>query len=290
LDGRKPGKFRALALASTFWRPGEDFLGRILEGVRGRVRNGDIIVVSEKALSTALGNIVDEGRVRPGLSARLIAKYWMRWVWGYLLGPLCRLRRETLQRIREYPTVEGASHKQVVLRYAGALHALSCLSEGGIDVSNLPYAYACLPLRREVALKVVEAIRSRIEAELGRRVAVMIVDSDKTYSILNFHFTSRPTHVPGIHCLWLLAYLIGRAFRLRMRSTPVAVSGLRMGLEDILNVATLADRVRGFGAGRTVWEMAERFGVRVDEVTWEMLEGVTHRPIVLVRAAHKPHR
>jgi F420-0:gamma-glutamyl ligase-like protein len=41
---------------------------------------------------------------------------------------------------------------------------------------------------------------------------------------------------------------------------------------------------RGFGAGRTVWDMAETFKVDLADVSWEMLETVKHKPIVIVRA------
>ncbi|MEM2688477.1 MAG: hypothetical protein QXR01_01320, partial [Candidatus Bathyarchaeia archaeon] len=38
-------------------------------------------------------------------------------------------------------------------------------------------------------------------------------------------------------------------------------------------------------AGRTVWDMAEKFNVDLAEVNWEMLEKIKHKPIVLVRVA-----
>jgi F420-0:gamma-glutamyl ligase-like protein len=52
---------------------------------------------------------------------------------------------------------------------------------------------------------------------------------------------------------------------------------------EALAVADAADRARGYGAGRTVWDMSKRFGVDFTEVTWEMLDRVQHYPIVLVR-------
>jgi len=50
-----------------------------------------------------------------------------------------------------------------------------------------------------------------------------------------------------------------------------------------LQIAALANKSRGFGSGRTAWDMAEKFGVGLTEVTWEMLEKVDHRPVIIVR-------
>jgi F420-0:gamma-glutamyl ligase-like protein len=112
----------------------------------------------------------------------------------------------------------------------------------------------------------------------------MIVDTDKTYSLRTFHFTPRPKPVQGIHSLGgFLYYLIGRFFKMKHRATPVAVAGSPVETEQALEIAEIANRARGFGAGRTVWDMAERFGVGVTEVTWDMLDGLNHKPIVIIK-------
>jgi F420-0:gamma-glutamyl ligase-like protein len=45
----------------------------------------------------------------------------------------------------------------------------------------------------------------------------------------------------------------------------------------------MADRARGPGSGGTVWDMAARFQVDVDGVSWEMLSEIRHEPLVIVR-------
>ena len=127
------------------------------------LKRGYVLVLSEKALSTAKGNIVDESLVNPSSLAKIIAKFWMRGVWGYVLGLLCRFKPATIERLRTFPEKEGASHKQVVLDNAGFLQALKYGSEGGIDLSNMPYAYACLPLQNpeEVALQIQQHLVQR---------------------------------------------------------------------------------------------------------------------------------
>jgi len=271
-----------IALATGYWRPGEDYLLQIIKALEGKVQNGDVVTISEKAISTAKGNIVDEKLITPCMLARLLAGFWMRIVWAYVFGTFCHLRKRTVNRFKTYPVEEGSKHKQLALDEAGFLQALMHGSEGGIDGSNLPYSYVSLTLKN--AQEIAEQIRERIRAELGKNVVVMIVDTDKTYSYRNFHFTPRPNPIHGIQSRGgVCAYLLGRFLKLKTRSTPIALSGSSISAETALQIAETANKARGYGAGRNVWDMAETFGVALTEVTWDMLEKVEHRPVVIVR-------
>jgi len=276
------GGYKRLAVKTRYWKPGEDYFRQIAESIEKKVKNGDFVTVSEKAISTATSSLLDESAVRPGWTARFLAKYWMRYVWGYVLGPLCHLRKKTVQRLRVYPVEEGAAHKQVALERAGFLQALMMGSEGGIDGSNLPYSYVSLPLKN--AQQTAQRIREHIRSVLGKKVVVMIIDTDKTYSLGGLHFTPRPKPIRGIHSFGgFLAYVIGRLFRMKRRATPIAVAGSEIPVEEALKIAEIVNRAQGFGAGRTIWDTAESFGVSVTSVTWEMLHRVKHKPIVIVR-------
>ena len=278
-------KYRTVAVTTRYWRPGEDYFHQIVDAVESKIENGDTVTISEKAISTALCNIADESVTKSSWTARLLAKYWMRYIWGYFLGQLCHLRKTTIQHIRKYPIKEGSAHKQVALEHAGLLQALMFGSEGGIDGSNLPCSYVSLPLTN--ASQIAQKIRSYVESKLGKSVIVMIVDTDKTYSIRGFHFTPRLKPINGIHSSGgFLAYVIGRLFKVKRRATPVAVAGSKMHVENALEIAKIANRARGFGAGRTVWDMAETFKVSITNVTWDMLDAIEHKPIVIVKA-HK---
>lgn len=275
-------RYKTVTLTTGYWRPEEDYLQRIVDCIKNQIQDGDIVTVSEKAISTALGNLVDESTIKPGMMARLLAKYWMRLVWGYFLGPLSRLRNGTIQHLRIYPLEEGSAHKQLALEQTGFLKALMFGSEGGIDASNLPYSYVSLPLRN--APEIAQKIRSYIRTKLGKNVVVMIVDTDKTYSLRTFHFTPRPKPINGIHSLGgVLSHVIGRFLKMRHRATPMAVAGSQMQAEEALEIAEITNKARGFGAGRTVWDMAERFGVSVTGVTWDMLNELDHKPVVIVK-------
>ena len=275
-------KYRALAVTTKYWKPGEDYLNEIINAIAKQVDDSDFVVVSEKALSTALNNIVDESSVNPSLSAKVISRLWMRIVWGYFLGVLCHFGQRLVRRLQEYPLETGSRHKKVALQRAGFLQALMFGSEGGIDGSNLPFSYVSLPLNNAYALA--EEIRLRIWFKLRKKVIVIIVDTDKTYSFRNFHFTPRPKPIKGIHSFGgVTAYVIGRMFKFRKRPTPLAVAGCRLQVEEALKIARIADRARGRGAGATVWDMAEKFRVGFTGVSWDMLAKIKHKPIVIVR-------
>jgi F420-0:gamma-glutamyl ligase-like protein len=276
------GRYKAVAVESRYWKPGDDYITQLIEAIENIVENKDLVTVSEKAVSTSLGNLIDEKNVEPSRLARFIVKYWMRIVWPYVLGPLCHLRQKTIKFLRSYPADEGSFHKQVALMHSGFLQALMHGSEGAIDGSNLPYSYVSLPL--ENAQKIAQKLRERIRSDLGKNVTVAIVDTDKTYSLKGFHFTPRPKPLKGIHSLGgALAYVAGRSLKLKKRATPLAVAGSRITTEEAIEIAKIANRTRGVGAGRTVWDMAETFNVDLTDVTWKMLGSVKHRPIVIIR-------
>jgi F420-0:gamma-glutamyl ligase-like protein len=276
-------KYKAVVITTRYWRPGEDHLKHIVKAIENKVEDKDFVTISEKAISTALGNLVDESAVQPSRFARFLAKYWMRFVWPYILGPLCHLRKRTIKRLRAYPIKEGSAHKQVALKHAGFLQALMQGSEGAVDGSNLPYSYVSLPLKN--AQQIAKKIQKQIEYTLDKKVTVVIVDTDKTYSLKGFHFTPHPNPLKGIHSFGgFLAYVAGRFFKLEKRATPVATAGFQITTEEVLEIAKIANRSRGSGAGRTVWDMTKTFRVTLTGVTWEMLDKVEHQPIVIARS------
>jgi len=275
-------RYKATAVRTCYWTPGFDYRAAVLSSVSGRIEDGDFIVVSEKALAVAKNLIVDEGLVKPTFTARLLARFWMRLIWGHILGRICHMTKKTRLRLQNYPLKEGAAHKQVCLEYAGLLQSLRHGSEGGIDVANLPYSYACLPLRdpqREA-----EELRGMMAKETGRHVSVMIVDTDKTYMLGGGNYTPLPKAVKGVNSGGgVVTYIVGRMLRCRRRATPLGYAGEPVSVDELLDIAEAANRVRGVGAGRSAWHMAERFRVRLTEVTWDMLASVPHYPIVIVR-------
>jgi F420-0:gamma-glutamyl ligase-like protein len=275
-------KYHALAVRTSYWKPKDDYIGKIIEALEGKIANGDFVVVSEKAVSTATGNIIDENAEKPTLNARVLARFWMRTAWGYPLGIMCGFGQRLLGRLRSYPLESGSRHKQLALEQAGFLQALMFGSEGGIDGSNLPYSYVSLPLKN--AAEVARKIREQILLRLKRNVCVIMADTDKTYRFRNFFFTPRPKPMRGIHAFGgVTTYVLGRLLKLRKSSTPLAVAGCNLQASEALTITNIADRARSSGSGGTVWDMAARFQVDFNGVSWEMLSGIRHEPLVIVR-------
>ena len=279
-------KYYALPVATEYWKPGENYLTGILDAVEKRVADGDFVVVSEKALSTALGNIVDENSICTSFNAKMISRFWMRIGWGYFLGVLCRLGPRLRRRLRGYPFEAGSRHKHLALQHAGLLQALMWGSEGGIDGSNLPFSYVSLPLNNSYATA--ELIHKQIWLKLKKKVFVIIVDTDKTYAFRSFYFTPHPKPMRGIHSIGgVVSYIVGRLFKFRKRPTPLAVAGGELQAKEALKIANIADRARGPGSGATVWDMAARFNASTTGINWDMLSEVKHKPVVLVRKNKK---
>ena len=279
-------RYKVAVIECHYWKPRDDFIHEIIEGIKDKVADGDYVTVSEKAVSTALGNLIDEKNIKPSMLARFIAKYWMPIAWPYILGPICHLRQKTINYLRSYPAKEGSCHNQLALEQSGFLQALMHGSEGGIDGSNIAFSYVSLPL--ENAQEIAQKIREQIRVELGKNVFIVVVDTDKTYSMKGFHFTPRPKPIKGIHsCGGFLAYVLGRALNLKKRATPLAVAGPQISAEQAIELAKIANRTRGSGAGRTVWDTAKTFDVTLTNVTWKMLDSVKHRPIVIIRPKRK---
>lgn len=279
-------KFKAIKVRTAYWRPGTDYIMEIVRVVSGLAQEGDIVTVSEKAISTASGLLLDESKVKPGWLARFLSVFWMRRIWGGPLGRLTRLREKTITRLRGYPIREGAAHKHLAIRYVGLLQALRHYSEGGIDASNLPYSLVSLPLKRPS--REAEKIRNALVSSTGLSLSVMIVDGDTTYSWRNLHLAPRRVEIPGlIHVGGFLTFLIGRTLGFKARATPLAISGEDLNPDLALELAEAAHRIRGHGAGRTVWDMSKRFGVGPSQVTWEMMDRANHSPIVILRKTCK---
>ena len=91
-------KITVIKVKTEYWSPGTDYIQEIVDALQGVLKDGDIVTISEKALSTAMGNIVDESKTRPGRFARFLSSFCMRGLWGGPLGKLTKLRSNTVGR------------------------------------------------------------------------------------------------------------------------------------------------------------------------------------------------
>lgn len=275
-------KIKTITLRCQYWRPGTEYLEVITDRVKDHLQDGDIVAISEKAISTALGNIADESTVKPSNLARFLSSIWTRKIWGGPLGRVVRLKDQTIKNLQRYPEEAGQSHKQLTFNKVGLLQSLRHYSEGGIDASNLPFTYVSLPL--DCPSIIAAKIRGQILSKTGLNSTVMIIDGDTTYSWRNLHLAPRKVEYPDlIHFGGVLTFILGRVLGFKERQTPIAISGETINPDRALWYARLFHRLCGGGAGRTVWSMSENMGTSLTGVTWEMLENVEHYPITIIR-------
>jgi F420-0:gamma-glutamyl ligase-like protein len=201
-------------------------------------------------------------------------------IWGYILGPLFRIKRRTILNLRKLPKA-ARNHKQLILELYGWKHALKPASEAGVDLSNVPGSYVCLlPSDPQ---KVVQDIKNTIKYTYNKNVTVMIIDTDATYQLGNIRFTSIPQAIPGIKKdLGIFGYLLGRFGRI-IGPTPLAVSK-EGDVDEMIVIAKLAeDYHKEYDNFETVYDMKETFQKDVGGVTVELLESLKHTPAIIIR-------
>lgn len=135
-------------------------------------------------------------------------------------------------------TPEARSHKKVILDYYGLKHALKPASEAGVDLSNVPGTFVSL-LPREPDM-VAKDIARKLSEDPGLDVTVMIIDTDASYEIGGWKFTSLPQAVKGIKCdLGVFGYILGR-FGNIIGPTPLGISKF-CDLDEVLDIAHVAE-------------------------------------------------
>lgn len=246
------------------------------------LNDGDYLVISETPISLSQGRIVDESEFESSILSIFLAKFWAKYIWGYFLGPLLRIKKRTITNLRRLPD-EACVHKEVVLQLYGIKHALKPASEAGIDLSNVPGSFVSLLPENpsQVAKDIANTLKSK-----RKDVVVLIIDTDVTYELFNKKFTCLPIAIEGISSDWgVFGYLLGRFGRIRGH-TPLGCS------EDIeadlaIDIANIAEEYQESLEGHvaTVYNMTEQFDGETsnDNVTIEMLDSITHTPAVVVR-------
>ncbi len=263
---------------------------KVRELLHGIIHDGDYLVISEKAISTALGNLFDEDLIPVSSLDKVITLLYQRVFCGLFLVKILKLRREFVELLLHYPITDGSKHKKFVLISYGVRHFLKPIGEAGVDATNVPYKLVSLPLSPDTATRVAKLISGTILSELGVRVKVLIVDSDRLYVHKcnpRIILATRSTCIPWAKNLGFFGYFLGRFFRYVFSEYPTIVgSSVPVTLENVaelLEVARIAERVRGFGLGRTVLDVSRRVGKEFHEVTWSDLLRFRHCPIVVIR-------
>lgn len=274
-------QFITIPVNTGYIKPNESY-DVIIDNAADLLEDDDFLVISETPISVSQGRLVDESEYTPTVMSTILAEVWSKYIWGYLLGPLFRIKTRTIKNLRKLPP-EARVHKQVILKYYGLKHALKPASEAGVDLSNVPGAM--VSLLPEDPDGVSMDIASKIRKNFGKNVTVMIIDTDASYQIHNTKFTSLPIAIDGIHSdMGFFGYLLGR-FSTLIGPTPLGISR-SVEMDQILKVANAAESYHKNNENdiETVYDMNNIFNGDVGDVTIEMLDSVKHTPAVIVRA------
>lgn len=279
-------RIKILRKSFRYWFPGTNVVDEIIRKYGRYIEDNDILVISEKALSTALGNIYDEKVLKADVMTEIATFFVMRILWGYLLKFVFR-NYETIKLIKGIPLNVLSPHKKLALKYGGIKHFLKPISEAGIDTTNLPYRYVSLPLTNP--LQILNNMRLEIFHKLGKNVNILVIDTDKTFKLRLLRgvvFSTRTSSIKGIIDLGAYIYVLGMVFRRHFISypTPVAYAGFNLGLPVILRITKLCSKYMGSGLGRNILEMVKNIGVdSFDNIKWIDMMKIRHYPVILVK-------
>ena len=270
------GDYLVMPIETGYIKPGDD-LSSIINPARELMKDGDYLVIAETPVSVSQNRLIDEAEYSPSLSAKFLTVVWSKYLWGYILGPLLKIKKRTIKNLRKLPK-QTEAHKEVVLQLYGLKHALKPASEAGIDLSNAPGTYVSLLPENP------EKVAKQIKADIGKKVCVMIIDTDATYMKNGKYFTGLPIAIEGIEAdKGFFGYVKGQLSQ-NMGSTPLGCSE-KMDVETALKIANIAeDYQKSLSTEmKTIHSVKAVLGSEMDEVTIEDLDSITHTPAVIIR-------
>ena len=273
------GDYMVIPIETGYIKPNED-LSSIIIPARELMENGDYLVIAETPISVSQGRLIDESEYTPSLTAKFLTTVWSKYLWGYIFGPILKIKKRTIKNLRRLPE-ETKAHKEVVLQLYGLKHALKPASEAGIDLSNAPGT--CVSLLPENP----EKVACDIKEEIGKEVCVMIIDTDATYRKNGKYFTGLPIAIDGIEAdKGFFGYVKGQLGE-NMGSTPLGCSE-DISVEKGLKIANIAeDYQKSLSTEmKTIHSVKKVLGTSETGVTIEDLDSITHTPAVIIRKIH----
>jgi coenzyme F420-0:L-glutamate ligase/coenzyme F420-1:gamma-L-glutamate ligase len=144
-------------------KAGDDLAGLILQAATAQgtpLQDGDVLVVTQKAVSKAEGQVVDLGQVEPSSFARTLAAQW---------GKDPRHIEVVLRESRRVVKMDRG------VLITETRHGLVC-ANAGVDMSNVPGegCVTLLPLDPDASA---QRIREEVRQQAGKSVAVLISDT-----------------------------------------------------------------------------------------------------------------
>ena len=96
------GSYIVIPIETGYIKP-NDNLDSIIEPARKLMRDDDYLVITETPISVSQNRLVDESKYTPSLLAKFLTVVWSKYLWGYVLGPLLKIKKRTIRNLRKLP-------------------------------------------------------------------------------------------------------------------------------------------------------------------------------------------
>jgi coenzyme F420-0:L-glutamate ligase/coenzyme F420-1:gamma-L-glutamate ligase len=186
-------RFEVIGLRLPEVKPGDDVARLIVEASQkfaGGLRDGDVVVVTSKLVLKARGLMYKLSEVKPSLAARLIARLTgknpveVELILRASKDVIAVVDIRGLRRFFDKIAADRRAAEEVLSRIPSLIFVVTrqelIAMDGGVDYSNLPPGYAIANIVDFDAEA--RRLRENIEKLTGRRIAVVITDTETNTS------------------------------------------------------------------------------------------------------------
>ena len=102
-NGIDHDEYSLIPIKTDYIKPNESY-DIIIENAAEFLQAGDFLVISETPISVSQGRLVDESEFQASILSFLLADLWSKYMWGYILGPIFRIKNENHPKFKKTPT------------------------------------------------------------------------------------------------------------------------------------------------------------------------------------------
>ena len=96
------GDYMVIPIETGYIKPNED-LSSIIAPACELMEDGDYLVIAETPVSISQGRLIDESEYTPSLTAKFLTTVWSKYLWGYVFGPILKIKKRTIKNLRRLP-------------------------------------------------------------------------------------------------------------------------------------------------------------------------------------------
>jgi len=89
-------KYIIIPIETHYIKPNEN-LDSIIKPAIAISNENDYLVIAETPIAISQGRLVDESKFEPSIKAKFLSIIWSKYFWGYILGPVLKIKKRTTQ-------------------------------------------------------------------------------------------------------------------------------------------------------------------------------------------------